>query len=120
MLKNYYQVLGIDQQASQEEIKKAYRSQAKQYHPDAVGADPRREDIFKEINEAYQVLGDREKRRSYDIMCSPSRNNGIIYPGEDGDALADLIRAMFEVNPHMRGMACRGRGLGRRGCRRKI
>jgi molecular chaperone DnaJ len=62
-MKDYYKVLGLDRGASQEEIKKAYRQLAHQYHPDRPGGDEKR---FKEINEAYQVLSNNEKRAQYD------------------------------------------------------
>jgi molecular chaperone DnaJ len=63
MNKDYYKILGINRSASAEEIKKAYRQLAHQYHPDRPGGDEKR---FKEINEAYQVLSNREKRSQYD------------------------------------------------------
>lgn len=63
MSKDYYNILGVDKNASDEEIKKAYRKLAHKYHPDKVGGDEAR---FKEINEAYQVLSDKEKRSQYD------------------------------------------------------
>jgi len=67
MAKDYYQILGINRNASDEEIKKAYRRLAMQYHPDR---NPEKEkwanEKFKEINEAYAILGDPEKRRQYD------------------------------------------------------
>lgn len=62
-MKDYYQILGVPRDATQAEIKKAYRRLAHQYHPDKEGGD---EERFKQINEAYQVLGDPEKRRQYD------------------------------------------------------
>ena len=121
VVKDYYHILGVGHQASQEEIKKAYRLQAKQYHPDVNGTDPAKEDIFKQTNEAYQVLGNPEKRRLYDVIRNPSRAGRASYTNEEFEnQLADFIRAMFEINPRMRGMNCRGRGFGRRGCRRKI
>ena len=65
MAKDYYQTLGITKGASTEEIKKAYRKLALQYHPDR-GGDKATETKFKEVNEAYQVLSDPEKRQMYD------------------------------------------------------
>jgi len=64
--KDYYEILGVDKTASQEEIKKAYRKLAKKYHPDVNKGNKEAAEKFKEINEAYEVLGDEEKRRKYD------------------------------------------------------
>ncbi|WP_448587673.1 DnaJ C-terminal domain-containing protein [Thermocrinis sp.] len=66
-IKDYYKILGVDRKASQEEIKKAYRRLAKEWHPD-VNPDPKAEEKFKEINEAYYVLSDEEKRGEYDRL----------------------------------------------------
>lgn len=63
--RDYYEVLGVSRTATEEEIKKAYRKMAMKYHPD-INKDPGAEDKFKEINEAYEVLGDEKKRRNYD------------------------------------------------------
>ncbi len=63
--RDYYEVLGVDRSAPQEEIKKVYRKLARQYHPDVSDA-PDAETHFKEINEAYEVLSDSEKRAAYD------------------------------------------------------
>jgi molecular chaperone DnaJ len=62
-MKDYYAILGIQKTASEEEVKKAYRKLAHQYHPDKAGGDEKK---FKEINEAYQVLSDKNKRAQYD------------------------------------------------------
>jgi molecular chaperone DnaJ len=64
--KNYYQVLGVSRNASNEEIKKAYRKLARKYHPDVNPGDKKAEEKFKEISEAYAVLGDAKKRKEYD------------------------------------------------------
>ena len=65
-LKNYYKVLGVERNASQDDIKKAYRKMARKYHPDLNKDDPNAKDKFQEINEANEVLSDPEKRKKYD------------------------------------------------------
>jgi len=67
--KDYYKILGVDRDASTEDIKKAYRRLARKYHPD-VSDDPNAEQRFKEIGEAYEVLKDPEKRKAYDQLGS--------------------------------------------------
>ncbi len=66
--KDYYRILGIDKSASEKEIKRAYRQLARQYHPDKNPDDKSAEERFKEINEAYEVLGDPENRAKYDQL----------------------------------------------------
>lgn len=66
MKKDYYEVLGIQKSADENEIKRAYRKLAKKYHPDTNQGDEQAAEKFKEINEAYDILGDEKKRKLYD------------------------------------------------------
>jgi len=66
--KDYYKILGVPREAGGDDIKKAFRKLARQYHPDTAKDKKSAEEKFKEINEAYEVLGDREKRQRYDQL----------------------------------------------------
>jgi curved DNA-binding protein len=68
--KDYYKILGVDKNASEADIKKAYRKLAQQYHPDKNQGNKAAQEKFKEINEAYDVLGDAEKRQKYNQLGS--------------------------------------------------
>ncbi len=65
---DYYKILGIDRNASEDEIKKAYRKLAMKYHPDRTKGDKSAEEMFKKVSEAYAVLSDKEKRKEYDTF----------------------------------------------------
>ena len=67
MSRDCYTVLGVTRQASDEEIKRAYRDLARRYHPDSHPDDPDAEDRFKEVSVAYETLRDPERRRRYDV-----------------------------------------------------
>src|SRR6202047_133875 len=84
--KDYYQILGVPRDASDEEIKKAFRKLARRYHPDVAKDKKAAEEKFKEINEAHEVLGDPENRRKYDELGSRWREGVQAPPGWDGRA----------------------------------
>ena len=86
MSKDYYKILAVSKNASQEEIKRAFRRLAHQYHPDKKGGD---EQKFKEVNEAYQVLGNNEKRQRYDQFGADFSQQG----GFGGGNWEDFMRA---------------------------
>lgn len=91
--RDYYEVLGVQRTASQEDIKKAFRRLARQYHPD-INREPGAEASFKEINEAYEVLSDADKRALYDRFGHNAPTGG---PGFDPFGGADAFGSIFEA-----------------------
>lgn len=110
--KQYYSVLGVDKKASEDEIKKAYRKKAMQYHPDKNDGDRKAEDRFKEISEAYEVLSDPGKRSQYDKYGSSGRDRsfggqgpfssmGDFFHGDVSDLFNEGVRRR-RVDPDIR------------------
>jgi curved DNA-binding protein len=79
--RDYYQVLGVPKGATQAEVKKAFRNLARKYHPDVAEDKATAEEKFKGINEAYEVLGDAEKRKKYDTLGASWNQQGSPPPG---------------------------------------
>jgi len=94
MSKDYYEILGVLKSANDDEIKRAYRKLAHQYHPDKNKGDDKK---FKEINEAYQVLGNREKREQYDRFGRTFDGQGFSGGEGFGDfgGLSDILEELF-------------------------
>ena len=87
-MKDLYKTLGVAENSDDASIKKTYRKLAKEYHPDVTGNDKKKTERFKEINEAYAVLGDSQKRKEYDrLKHAPVRPDGMP-EGFDADAFA--------------------------------
>ena len=97
MANDYYDTLGVDRSASEEEIKKSYRKLAMKYHPDRNPGDKEAESTFKEISHAYSVLTDSQKRARYDQFGEAGMNGGGFDPFT-GDAfdLSDALRTFME------------------------
>jgi len=82
--KDYYKVLGVPRTASSDDIRKAFRKLAREYHPDVAKDKKNAEEKFKEINEAYEVLGDGDKRKKYDTLGADWKNGGFRPPPGGG------------------------------------
>ncbi len=96
MARDYYEILGVPKSASEDDIKRAYRKLAHQYHPDKTKGDDKK---FKEINEAYQVLGNREKREQYDRFGRTFSAQGGPASGWEGfegfGNMSDILEELF-------------------------
>ena len=105
MSDSFYKVLGVDEKASKEEIKKSYRTMQMKYHPDKNNNSQDAINMTQKLNEAYETLGDDEKREEYDVM----RNNSFLKGGSGMEMqMDDIINMMFGGIPGMGGMGGMG------------
>jgi DnaJ-class molecular chaperone len=95
MPRDYYDVLGVDRDASATEIKRAFRGLARELHPDVNDHDPEAEEKFKEAAEAYDVLSDPERRRAYDAYGHEGLRSGGFPPGEAFGSIDEIFQAFF-------------------------
>ena len=107
-MKNPYEVLGVDRNSTQKEIKSAYRKLAKKYHPDLNGGSEEAAEKLKEINESFSIIGDEENRAKYDrygaAAFDPNSGFGGFSNGGMGDMFSDIFSSFFgersQRNPH--------------------
>ncbi len=127
--RDYYKILGVSKNASKEDIKKAYRSLARKYHPDLNPDDKMAEEKFKELQEAHEVLSDEEKRKTYDMFGSAEFRPGgqttwrragdpggssyqYTYSSKDFPGFEDIFKDIFGFRGDPRARRGTGRGTG--------
>lgn len=95
-MRDFYEILGVDKKATQEEIKKSYKKLAKKYHPDLNEGDKEAEDKFKEVNAAYEVLSDENKRQTYDLYGEDGVKGGF-QGGSGFGGFGDIFGDIFDI-----------------------
>src|ERR1700757_1502223 len=93
--RDYYEILGVQRDADDATIKKAFRRLARELHPDVNSHDPDAEEKFKEAAEAYEVLSDADRRATYDRYGREGLRSGGYAPNFEGFAVSDLFQAFF-------------------------
>lgn len=94
-MSDYYEVLGVERDASETEVKRAFRKLARELHPDVNAHDPQAEEKFKQAAEAYEVLSDPERRQVYDRYGSEGLRSGGFPPGGGFASVEDIFQAVF-------------------------
>lgn len=118
-INDYYRRVGVEKEASSEEIKKAYRRLAMALHPDRNPDDPDCEERLKEIKEAYHVLRDEDRRRQYDVASRGGYDKWMSYERHRDEDLINALQVLFGGGFPRGGWECReGRGGRKRSCRR--
>jgi DnaJ-class molecular chaperone len=95
MPRDYYEILGVERDASQAEVKRAFRRLARELHPDVNDHDPEAEEKFKAAAEAYEVLSDPERRRTYDAYGQEGLRGGGFRPNAGFGSVEDIFQAFF-------------------------
>lgn len=108
---DYYELLGVTKSADEKEIKRAYKKLAMKYHPDRTQGDKEKEAKFKEIQEAYEILSDREKRVAYDQYGHAAFEQGGFGGGGFGDMFGDIFGDIFGSSRGSRQRVIRGEDL---------
>src|SRR3954452_11469911 len=110
--RDYYQVLDVDRSVSGGESKKAFRKRARELHPDVNAHDPEAEETLKEAAEAYEVLSDTERRRTYDRFGHEGLRSGGFEPAAGFGGFQDIFDAIFGGGDPFGGGFGRGSGAG--------
>ncbi|MEN8225640.1 MAG: molecular chaperone DnaJ [Bacteroidota bacterium] len=118
--RDYYEILGVERNASEQEVKKAYRKMALKYHPDKNPDDPSAEAMFKEAAEAYEVLSNAEKKGRYDQFGHAGMRNGAGGFGGGGMSMDDIFSQFGDIFGGAFGGAFSGFGGGRSQTRRRV